>query len=78
MVKPKTGDKVKFKDDLWWEKRNLGIDGGLFGPPMNPEHINEFLIIMVNNQGDDENPDYELGLTDYPWLVYFDEMEIIE
>lgn len=78
---PKVGDIVKFKSDLWVnEKRELGISGGLFGPPMSPNHENRFVITMVNNQGnpDTGEDDFELRLDDYPWLVYFDEMEIIE
>jgi hypothetical protein len=78
-MKPKVGDKVKFKDELWEEKKAIAQMGGLFGPPIsliNP--VNEFTINMVNNQGDENgNDDFELGLDGFPWLVYFDEMEII-
>lgn len=76
-MKPKIGMFVKFKDNLWGNKKEIAIGGGLFGPPMSPDHENKFKIKMVNNQGTDEEPDFELGLEDYPWLVYFDEMEIV-
>lgn len=74
---PKIGDKVKFKDELWEEKKIIASQGGLFGPPMNLDHKNEFIITRANNQGNKEEPDFELGLDGYPWLVYFDEMELI-
>lgn len=78
-MKPKIGDTVKFKDDLWEEKKELGMNGWLFGFNMSSDHPNKFTITKVNNQGDPETgeDDFELELDGYPWLVYFDEMKII-
>lgn len=73
----KVGDKVKFKDNLWERKKTIGLGGGLFGYPLKKDAENKFTVTSVNNQGTKDNPDFELSLNNYPWLVYLDEMEII-
>jgi len=74
MTKIKEGDTVKFKDSLWASKKLLGKDG-LFGPPLPDKATNEFVVVLVNPQ-DEEN--IEVRLKNYPWLVYADELKLLK
>jgi len=74
----KIGDRVKFKPEVFEYKRKLAIQGGLFGPPIDLCEHDTFEVLAVNNQGTEDDPDLELRLSNYPWLVYDDEVIKIE
>lgn len=72
MPKFKLGDKVKFLDALWEEKKEIG-QIPFFGPAISPDCINSFTIKNFTVQ-DEETIEYQLN--EFPWLVYEEELEI--
>ena len=76
---PKVNDVIKFKDNLWKDKKELGLGGGLFGKPISIHCKNKFIINSVKNIGNPRgSDDIELGLIGYPWLVWIEEIELIK
>lgn len=73
-MKFKFGDKVKFLDEIWEEKRILGTDMGFFGRPMAENDPNEFTVFSGSEQ--DENS-VEYQIIGFPFLVWEEELELI-
>ncbi len=74
-----SGDLVKFKDELWEEKKAIGMGGGLFGPPLPENPNNSFIVSWTEIQNAYKgDAGVEVCLEKYGWLCYADELEKIE
>jgi len=74
-MKYKTGDIVKFTDDIWEVKKATGMVGEFFSEPLTDSSKNRFTV-AAGKTAAEEGPEYRLA--EYPFLVYEHELEPVK